>query len=383
MSGQRVVILVTVVSSPSPTAASELYDRYLTSSSEAEASASLDELFSHWLIGWCRTSVDRNLSAYGLRDIDRVDLAADISAEVLLAIAERLSVSKAGAAEPVANLRAYLSSATRNACFARIRARCPQHVQLQNRIRYLLRSDGRFIAVESTDGEMLASLAQWGGRSTPVTCPEIQRSADGLDDALAGLLALAGGPVRLTDALRTLAAALGVADWASTVVDPDSIANADRLTDDLLVERETLGVLWAEVRELPPTQRTALLLNLRDSEGHGVIELLPATGLASFADLALMLSMTPPELAAVWNHLPLEDAKIADLLGLTRQQVINLRKAARDRLARRTRRNDGNIAGVSPSATGVGILGLARQAVGAIFGGARRAADKGAGRGRS
>jgi hypothetical protein len=149
------------------------------------------------------------------------------------------------------------------------------------------------------------------------------------------------------------------------------------------VERETLGVLWAEVRELPATQRTALLLNLRDSEGHGVIELLPATGLASFADLALMLSMTPPELAAVWNHLPLEDAKIADLLGLTRQQVINLRKAARDRLARRTRRDDGNIAGVSPSATGVGILGLARQAVGAIFGGARRAADKGAGRGRS
>jgi hypothetical protein len=33
--------------------------------------------------------------------------------------------------------------------------------------------------------------------------------------------------------------------------------------------------------------------------------------------------------------LPLDDATIAGLLGLTRQQVINLRKSARERLARR------------------------------------------------
>jgi len=35
--------------------------------------------------------------------------------------------------------------------------------------------------------------------------------------------------------------------------------------------------------------------------------------------------------------LPLEDAAIAERLGLTRQQVINLRKSARARLARRMR----------------------------------------------
>jgi len=33
--------------------------------------------------------------------------------------------------------------------------------------------------------------------------------------------------------------------------------------------------------------------------------------------------------------LPLEDSAIAQLFGITRQQVINLRKTARERLARR------------------------------------------------
>jgi hypothetical protein len=41
------------------------------------------------------------------------------------------------------------------------------------------------------------------------------------------------------------------------------------------------------------------------------------------------------EFANLWNELPLEDASIASLLGVTRQQVINLRKSARERLTRR------------------------------------------------
>jgi hypothetical protein len=47
--------------------------------------------------------------------------------------------------------------------------------------------------------------------------------------------------------------------------------------------------------------------------------------------------MTPESFAELWNDLPLEDAKIAELLGLTRQQVINARKSGRERLTRRLR----------------------------------------------
>jgi hypothetical protein len=51
--------------------------------------------------------------------------------------------------------------------------------------------------------------------------------------------------------------------------------------------------------------------------------------------LADVLQISVESFAEVWNDLPLEDAKIAELLGLTRQQVINARKSGRERLARR------------------------------------------------
>jgi hypothetical protein len=38
--------------------------------------------------------------------------------------------------------------------------------------------------------------------------------------------------------------------------------------------------------------------------------------------------------ALLWQHLPLTDAVLACLLGTERQKVINLRKAASDRLSR-------------------------------------------------
>jgi predicted DNA-binding protein (UPF0251 family) len=58
-------------------------------------------------------------------------------------------------------------------------------------------------------------------------------------------------------------------------------------------------------------------------------------GIATPAEVAAVLAMTVEEFAALWSELPLEDNRIASLLGLTRQQVINLRKSARERLTRR------------------------------------------------
>ena len=55
----------------------------------------------------------------------------------------------------------------------------------------------------------------------------------------------------------------------------------------------------------------------------------------SLRQLAEVLQISVESFAAVWNDLPLEDAKIAELLGLTRQQVINARKSGRERLVRR------------------------------------------------
>ncbi len=55
-------------------------------------------------------------------------------------------------------------------------------------------------------------------------------------------------------------------------------------------------------------------------------------GIASLRTIAGRLDLSPNELAGLWNRLPLDDLAIAKMLDCTRQQVINLRRVARDKL---------------------------------------------------
>jgi hypothetical protein len=58
-------------------------------------------------------------------------------------------------------------------------------------------------------------------------------------------------------------------------------------------------------------------------------------------DIAGALEISRDRLAALWDQLPMDDLSLAATLNLTRQQVINLRKAARARLSRRLQRDQG------------------------------------------
>jgi hypothetical protein len=93
--------------------------------------------------------------------------------------------------------------------------------------------------------------------------------------------------------------------------------------------------LWHQICQLPRAQRVALLLNLRTPGAGSAVALLPLTGVAGIRQIAEVLEFSAEEFAAMWNLLPMDDLAIAAKLGLTRQQVINLRKSARERLQRR------------------------------------------------
>jgi hypothetical protein len=95
--------------------------------------------------------------------------------------------------------------------------------------------------------------------------------------------------------------------------------------------------LWCEVAQLPADQRNALLLNLRDEQGGSALAFLPPSGVASVSEIARVLGLQPGQLAELWPRIPLDDLEIANRLGISRQRVINLRSAARQRLARRLR----------------------------------------------
>jgi hypothetical protein len=58
-------------------------------------------------------------------------------------------------------------------------------------------------------------------------------------------------------------------------------------------------------------------------------------GCCSLRQLAQLLEMPPQEFASCVGQLPLPDERIAAQQQLTRRQVINHRKCARERLSRR------------------------------------------------
>jgi hypothetical protein len=167
---------------------------------------------------------------------------------------------------------------------------------------------------------------------------------------------------------------MGITDSPVRSLSENDDYPADGLAADrAMIEKESLGELWRDVIELPRAQRCALLMNLRDAGGNGVIELIPATGTASFESLAEVLEITSEALARLWPDLPLEDARIAEMLGLSRQQVINLRKSARERLFRRRRKAGGNTGpgSASPPISGLGGPGfgtLVSERIKSIFG---------------
>lgn len=156
------------------------------------------------------------------------------------------------------------------------------------------------------------------------------------------LFLLAGAPVRLDDILSVIADVQGVHDRGISLSsnlehDFDVLSRPAEVSTYLPLQMERrsyLRRLWAEISQLPRFQRVALLLNLRDAH-EGVIVLLPLAGVASIRQIAGVLEVSAEELSKWWNDLPFEDEAIAALLNVTRQQVINLRKAARARLGRR------------------------------------------------
>jgi len=119
-----------------------------------------------------------------------------------------------------------------------------------------------------------------------------------------------------------------------SLADDPAISEDKMLTE--LEQQEYLKRVWSEIRALPIRHRIALLLNLKDKSGNCVIILFPLLRIASIRKIAETLEFPAEEFATLWNELPWDDFKIAEYLGLTRQQVINLRQSARARLARLT-----------------------------------------------
>jgi hypothetical protein len=252
----------------------------------------------------------------------------------------------------IRSFRDYVAVVTYNTCHQVLRARSPARERLRARVRYLLTHHPRLRLIEAPNHRRLAALAGWPPDRPPLPAEAVADATLGIErpahlpgrppgailaNLVVSLLERLGAPSTFESLVASMAAHLGV-DGPPGAERPASEPPGASLSPvDTLEYRDRLERLWREIRELPVRQRLALLLNLRDEEGEGMVDLLPATGVATMAEIAAVLQMPEPELTAMWPALPHDDGWIAARLGVTRQQVSNLRKCARERLARRLR----------------------------------------------
>lgn len=328
-----------------------LLEPLLAESSEEQADQLLSQLITTHAEPVIRGVIRFKLRLNSYLESQRAE-ADDIHQEVVLQLLAQLQrFRKLPGGHPITDVRGMAAVIAHRTCARWVRRQFPERHAFKNRLHYLLTRHRDFALWPDRDGTLCAGFAVWQGkkkvssvRNLSELPAQIRTSKSNkpqeLAEAVASVFNYLGGPIEFDELVSGLAAIQGISDQPieSLSEDDDAVpepATAESDQEWRTEKRMFLQRLWEELQQLPMNQRAALLLNLKDSSGFACITLFPATGIATMRQLATALEMSVDSFAAVWNDLPLEDARIAELLGLQRQQVINARKAGRERLARR------------------------------------------------
>jgi hypothetical protein len=348
---------------------------FLATTDEAEAQVLLGHLIEH---------AAQTIKMVTGRSLDPED-AFQETARLIIKLLWDLKADPGSKA--ISNYLHYVKVVASHVAKGQLRDAHPQRRSLVAAMRYVLRNKAPFAMWENEIHERLCGLAAW--RDQPITFTRSERliqlldrprildevvpsgrDAGSLDNAelLAGIFNWVGHPIRFDELVRIVCDLKQIEEIAP-IVEADEegarplselLEDAGRRPDEEAEWREFLEQLWAEIEQLLPLQRIAYLLNLTAADGQ--LDLFWTYGVATIRRIGAALQLTEdhfgrvwPELqmsdgerryaealtsyderlALLWQHLPLADATIARMLGTERQKVINLRKAAGDRLSRR------------------------------------------------
>jgi RNA polymerase sigma factor (sigma-70 family) len=276
---------------------------------------------------------------------DAKDAYGDVIANLLNRLCNLKTVTNC---EGISNFRNYVAVTTQNICYDYLRRRHPQRWRLRNRLRYLLTHREEFAIWESDGEELLCGLATWWGLNKSMSFTEAYGRAllskkdlasGNPTDLVTAIFKQVGEPLKLEDLVNIVADLWGLGERDKPKDHREAInKDQERVGQATFVVRTELQVymrqLWLEICQLPVKQRSVILLSLRTEDGEG-LALFPYSGIATIRQIAEALETSYEEVSKIWKDLPWEDATIAQKLGITRQQVINLRKTARERLSRR------------------------------------------------
>jgi len=286
---------------------------------------------------------------------DALEIAGDLRATIISTLR---ALKQNPNQTAIASFSDFVAIKTYSACADYFREKHPQRWRLKSLLRRRLRQNPRFALWQAEDKRWYASFSgrqesgsdgQEPGASDSAPYPTVEELSDvpmQPGEFLAVLFERAGGPIGFDEVVKIAAETWQIHDPPTESIDTgcsdrdNPFKSSEPRVDLALEQRLFFEQVWREVCQLPVLQRAALLLNLRDSRDGGVISFLPFLGIASKEELARLLQIPYEDFQKLWTELPLDDLRIAQLFGITRQQVINLRKTARERLARRTKRLD-------------------------------------------
>jgi hypothetical protein len=268
------------------------------------------------------------------------------SAARSLMLAQLLALRRGERSAPIENFRGYASQVAYSAWAESLREKNPQRNMLLNRLQYLLenRTARKEFALWESGGRKWCGLERWE-RTERLTTPKLQwlhsdaaavsreifrrrGLTDDLTTLVTRLLEWLETPIELHDLLTSVAEIWQISDRTAPLEAAGGEESGQISPEEELAWQEYLRWLWREMERLSPQQCAAFILHsevLAEFEEYGI---------ASLRTLAPRIGLPQEILATLWREIPLNDLRIADALSCTRQQVINLRRVARDKLGK-------------------------------------------------
>ncbi|MBX7223373.1 MAG: hypothetical protein K1Y36_25900 [Blastocatellia bacterium] len=288
----------------------------------------------------------------------------DLCSEALLQVLRRLEDFRQAPQEKgIHNFQNYVAVVSFRVCSDYFRAKFPARFGFKNKVLYILENNQSIRLGENPDGNLFCVSLKHPVNSKSEKTPAARKeqflaqpvetateifpgqapSALSLAECLTGILDWIGKPIEVDELVAALAVVQQVELRQTMLALEEQELDKGRRPVcapapkpiERLVNQEFLKRLWSEIRQLSPRQCAALLLNLREPDGGSALELFFLTGIAQPAEVAACLELTSTQFSDIWHKIPLDDTTIGEMIGATRQQVINLRKCARERLARR------------------------------------------------
>ncbi len=318
--------------------------------------------------------------------------AIELRQEVFTLLLEKLIEQEtAPEGEHIRSVRDYAAVLTYHRCAQLRRSQNKGWHSLKNKVRYFIGKRASYSVWEDENGDLFCGFVSQKNRPPArdlaaklekfyedprhilpphLTAKDLRNLKENdWEELLESIFKQLESAVELDELVSLIADAFGI---------QDDIQRAEKRTDDEgheppaldlpdtgltpegeAIQRQYLEKFWQEIGRLGRHERIAYLLNFRDADGD--IELFAWKGIAGIEQIGEVLNITDEQFARVWaglplneetraqvqtttdyqikfavlyGYIPLEDLLIANLLGGARQQVINLRKGARKKLAK-------------------------------------------------